>query len=107
VVRLSVICLSTPQCHVQWTRIALNPYQVIQRSNLSTTLLPYISQYPGCEESLQVGVSHTLHKSDHNQNWSKGGSRIHTQEHNAATMRTNAKKRAQQQNDKVTTQKMR
>ena len=43
----------------------------------------------------------------YNQNESKGGNRIHTQEHNAATTRTNAKKRAQQQNDRVTTQKMR
>jgi hypothetical protein len=46
----------------QWKRVAFNPSQVIQRSNLSTTVFPYISQYPGCEESLQVGVSHALHK---------------------------------------------
>jgi hypothetical protein len=42
--------------------------------------------------------------SDHNQIESKGGNRIRTQEHNATT-HTNAKKRVQQQNDKVTSQK--
>jgi hypothetical protein len=49
----------------------------------------------------------TPYTSDHNQNTSKGGNRIHTQEHNAATTCTNVKKRAQQQNDRVTTQEMR
>jgi hypothetical protein len=44
--------------------------------------------------------------SDHNQNQSKAESTIHTQEHNAATTHTNAKKRAQQQSDGVTTHKM-
>jgi hypothetical protein len=43
---------------------------------------------------------------DHNQNKSKGGNRIHTQEHNVATTHTNVKNRAQQQNDRVTTQEM-
>jgi hypothetical protein len=44
---------------------------------------------------------------DHNQNKSKEGNRMRTQKHNAATTRTNVKKRAQQQNDRVTTQEMR
>jgi hypothetical protein len=44
---------------------------------------------------------------DHNQNGSKEGNRIRTQEHNKSTTHTNAKKRPQQQNDRVTTQKMR
>jgi hypothetical protein len=48
----------------------------------------------------------TPYTSDHNQNESKVGNRIHTQEHNVATTRTNTKKRAQQQNDRVTTQEM-
>jgi hypothetical protein len=37
----------------------------------------------------------------------KGGSRVRTQEHDATTTRTNAKKRAQQQSDRVTTYKIR
>jgi hypothetical protein len=49
----------------------------------------------------------TPYTSDHCQNQSKGESRICTQEHNAATTRTNAKKRAQQQSDGVTAHKMR
>jgi hypothetical protein len=49
----------------------------------------------------------TPYTSDHNQNESKGGIRIRTQEHNTATTCTIAKKRAQQQNDIVTTQEMR
>jgi hypothetical protein len=40
------------------------------------------------------------------ENQSKGGSRVRTPGHNAATTRTNAKKRAQQQRDRVTTQKI-
>jgi hypothetical protein len=47
----------------------------------------------------------TPYTNDHNQNRSKGGNRIHTQEHNAATTRTNAKKRVQWQSDRVMTQK--
>jgi hypothetical protein len=48
----------------------------------------------------------TPYTSDHNQNKSKGGNRICTQEHNKATTHTNVKKRAQQQNNRVTTQEM-
>jgi hypothetical protein len=44
-----------------WSRVALNPSQVTQRSNLSATVFFLISQ-PVCEEFPQVGVSHTLHK---------------------------------------------
>jgi hypothetical protein len=43
------------------SRVALNPSQVIQRSNLSTTVVFLIS-FAGCEVSPQVGVFHTLHK---------------------------------------------
>jgi hypothetical protein len=48
-------------------------------------------------------MSYTI---DHNQNKSKGGNRMRTQEHNTAATHTNVK-RAQQQNDRVTTQEMR
>jgi hypothetical protein len=48
----------------------------------------------------------TPYTSDHNQNESKGGIRILTQEHNTATTHTNAKKKAQQQNNRVSTQEM-
>jgi hypothetical protein len=53
-----------------------------------------------------VTESLTPYTSDHNQNKSKGGNRIHTQEHNAATTHTNLKNRAQQQNGRLTTQEM-
>jgi hypothetical protein len=49
----------------------------------------------------------TPYTSEHNQNRSKGGSRIRTQEHNVAATYTNAIRRAQQQSDNVTTLKMR
>jgi hypothetical protein len=49
----------------------------------------------------------TPYTSDHNQNKTKGGNILHTQEHNATTTHTNAKKRAQHQNDIITIQKMR
>jgi hypothetical protein len=42
------------------SRVALNPSQVIQRSNLSTTVFLLISS-SFYEESPQVGVSHALH----------------------------------------------
>jgi hypothetical protein len=48
----------------------------------------------------------TPYTCDHNQNRSKGGSRIRTQEHNTAKTHLQAKKRAQQHSDGVTTQKM-
>jgi hypothetical protein len=54
--------MPTPCCSdLLRSRFGLNPSQVIQRSNLSTTLFFLISN-PLCEESLQVGVSHALHK---------------------------------------------
>jgi hypothetical protein len=39
-----------------------NPSQLIQRSNLNTKVLSYVSQYPGYEKPPQVRVSHALHK---------------------------------------------
>jgi hypothetical protein len=44
-----------------WSRVALNPSQVIQRPNLSTTIV-FLILIPGCEESPQIGVSRA-HKS--------------------------------------------
>jgi hypothetical protein len=41
--------------------VALNTSQVIQRSNMSTTIFFRISNHV-CEESPRVGVSHALHK---------------------------------------------
>jgi hypothetical protein len=49
----------------------------------------------------------TPYTSDHNQDECKGENRIHTQVHNEVTRCTNGKKRAQQQNDRLTTQEMR
>jgi hypothetical protein len=52
----------TPRCgDLLWSRVTLNPSQVIQRSNLSAILFFLISQ-PICEESPQDEVSHALHK---------------------------------------------
>jgi hypothetical protein len=52
----------TPHCgDLLWSRVALNPFQVIQRSNLSTTVVFLISN-PVCEEYQQVGVFHVLNK---------------------------------------------
>jgi hypothetical protein len=54
--------MSTPRCgDLLWSRVALNPSQVIKRSNLNTTVFFLITN-PICEESPQVGVSHALHK---------------------------------------------
>jgi hypothetical protein len=54
--------MPTPRCgDLLQSSVTLNLSQVIQRSNLSTTLFFLISN-PLCEESPQVGGSHTLHK---------------------------------------------
>jgi hypothetical protein len=53
---------ATPCCgDLLWSRVALNPSQVIQRSNLSATNVFLIS-ISRCEESPQIGVSHAIHK---------------------------------------------
>jgi hypothetical protein len=66
--------MSTPRCgDLLWSRVALKPSQVIQRSNLSATVVFLISIYR-CEESAQIRVSHALHKW-YNQIRSKEGSR--------------------------------
>jgi hypothetical protein len=54
--------MPTPGCgDLLWLMVALNPSQVIQRSNLSATIVFHISM-SYCEESPQIGVSHALHK---------------------------------------------
>jgi hypothetical protein len=54
--------MPTPRCgDLLRSRIALNPSQVIQKSNLNTTVFFLISN-PICEKSPQVGISHALHK---------------------------------------------
>jgi hypothetical protein len=64
--------MPTPHCgDLLRSRVALNPSQVIQRANLSTMLFFLISN-PLCEESPQVGVSHTLHKRSYSKHKSKG-----------------------------------
>jgi hypothetical protein len=76
------------------TRVALNPSQVIQRSNLSITVVFLIS-IPGCEESPQIRVSHTLHKCLQSKQ-SKDGSRDTHNNTIASTTRTQIQKRAQE-----------
>jgi hypothetical protein len=54
--------MPTPRCgDLLRSRVALNPSQVIQRSNLST-MITFLISSPGCEEFSQIGVSHALHK---------------------------------------------
>jgi hypothetical protein len=49
--------MPTPRCgDLLWSRIALNPSQVIQWSTLSTTVFFLSSFFPICEESPQVGA---------------------------------------------------
>jgi hypothetical protein len=65
----------TPRCSdLLRSRIALNPSEVIQRSNLNAMIFFLISQLV-YKESPQVGVSHALHKKITIQNQSKGGSK--------------------------------
>jgi hypothetical protein len=53
--------MPTPRCgDLLRPRVALNPSQVIKRSNLSTTLF-FLTSNPFCEEYPQARVSHTLH----------------------------------------------
>jgi hypothetical protein len=87
--------IPTPRCvDLLRSRVALNPSQVIQRSNLITTVVFLIS-IPGCEESPQIGVSHALHKCLQSK-WSKDGSRNTQKNTIATTTRTQVKKRAQE-----------
>jgi hypothetical protein len=52
--------MATPRCgDLLWSRVALNPSQVIQRSNLSATDI-FLIPKSRCEESPQIRVSHTL-----------------------------------------------
>jgi hypothetical protein len=95
--------MPTPHCgDLLRSRVALNPSQVIQRSNLSTTIVFLIS-IPGCEESPQIGVSHALHKCLQLRQ-SKDGSRNTHKNSIIATTRTQVKKRAQELNSGVTSQ---
>jgi hypothetical protein len=51
--------MPTPRCgDLLRSRIALNPSQVIQRSNMSAMVFLPLQCFPVCEESLQVGASH-------------------------------------------------
>jgi hypothetical protein len=54
------------------------------RSTWVPQFLPYIS-IPVCEESPELGVSHSLTKISQPQLRVRNGDRIHTQKHNAAT----------------------
>jgi hypothetical protein len=53
--------MPTSRCgNLLWSSVALNPSQVIQRSNLSATDI-FLMSKSRCEESPQIGVSHALH----------------------------------------------
>jgi hypothetical protein len=54
--------MPTPRCgDLLWSRVALNSSQVIQKSNLSATIVFLIS-ISRCEESPQIEVSHALYQ---------------------------------------------
>jgi hypothetical protein len=66
--------IPTPCCgDILWSRVALNPSQVTQRSNLSDTI-SFLYQESCCEDSPQIRVSHALHNYLQSK-WSKEGSR--------------------------------
>jgi hypothetical protein len=79
------------------SRVALNPSQVIQISNLSATIFFLISQHV-CEDSVQVGISHALHKMITIQNQSMGGSK---NTHKYTTQQQHAQKQRQEHNNKM------
>jgi hypothetical protein len=97
--------MTTPCCgDLLWSRVALNPSQVIQRSNLSTIVV-FLMSISLCEESPKNRVSHTLHKCLPSK-WSKEGSR---NTHKSTTQQQHAHKRKEResmkQNDRVTSKK--
>jgi hypothetical protein len=95
--------LPTPCCgDLLWSRVALNPSQVIQRSNLSTTILFLISIL-GCEESPQIGVSHA-YTSVYNQNGVRIGVETHTRTQLQHQQHTQARRERKDQNIRVTAQ---
>jgi hypothetical protein len=66
--------MPTPRCgDLLWSRVALNPSQVIQRSNLSVTYIFLISK-SRCEESPQL-ESLTPYTIEYKQNQSNDGNR--------------------------------
>jgi hypothetical protein len=87
-----------PRCGVQWTRVALNPFQVIQRSTWIPRLFLLIS-FPVCEESPQVGASRPYNKRSQWKHKSKVGSNTHK---SAAHTRTQAKTWAQMKHREFT-----
>jgi hypothetical protein len=95
--------MPTPCCgDLLWSRVALNPSQVIQRSNLSTMILFLIS-IPGCEESPQIGVSHA-YTSVYNQNGVRIRVETHTRTQLQHQQHTQARRERKDQNIRVTTQ---
>jgi hypothetical protein len=86
------------------SRVALNPSQVIQISNLSPKVFLLISN-SFVWNLHKFRVSHGLTQIIIIKLRVREGVRTHTLVHNVATTHTKAKKRAQQQNDRVTTQK--
>jgi hypothetical protein len=80
------------------SRVALNPSQVIQRSNLSTTIV-FLITFPGCDESrnLYELESLTTYTNVYNQNGVRMGVEIHTRTQSQQQQRqTHVKKRAQE-----------
>jgi hypothetical protein len=87
--------MPTPRCgDLLWSRVTLNPSQVIQKSNLSAQLSS-LCQYPFVR-NLHKLESLTPYTNDHNQIRSKEGSRNAHKSTTAATPHTQAKKRAQE-----------
>jgi hypothetical protein len=89
-----------PRCGVLlWKRVAINPSQVIQRSNLSATIF-FLSQ----SRLWGIGVSHN-HLRWPQSKTSKGGRKDTQQEQIIATHRRDAKTIAQEHSDRVIAKK--
>jgi hypothetical protein len=95
--------MPTSRCgDLLWSRVALNPSQVIQRSNLSTTYV-FLLSIPHCEESPQIGVSHAFTQMISIKTGVRWGVETHTRPQLSNNMHTN-EERAHEQNDRVTAQ---
>ena len=101
-VRSSVICLSTLHCGTQWTRVALNPSQVIQISNLSTTVLSCITIL-FVRNLYRFGVSYSLTQ------WSQSTLRVRREKiyaHKSTMQQHTQKKQRQEREYKITQEQL-
>jgi hypothetical protein len=99
--------MPNPRCgDLLWSRIALNPSQVIQWSTLSTTIFFLIADVSLCEESPQVGASHP-YNIDHNKTTRvREGIETHTSARVTATQSTSQETSTQTHRSEFTAQQV-